>query len=123
VYNQDTVDSFYANAFAGLAAFMRTMEYTDEGDPIITDYSFDGKLYTVTIDTSRDKFAGADSEEITTTTYQYLVPLDHTRPQGVLEAYYLSNDLNIFTETSDGGTTLIEGLGRIPSPSDDVMRP
>ena len=123
VYNQDTVDSFYANAFAGLAAFMRTMEYTIEGDPIIIDYSFDGNLYTVTTDASRDKFAGADSEKITTATFKYLVLFDHARPQGGLEAYYLSNDLNILTETSDGGTTLIEGLGGIPLPSDNVQRP
>jgi len=122
VYNQNVVDLFYRNAFAGLAAFMRTMEYTVEGDPIISDYSFDGKLYTVTTDTSRDKFAGADSKKITTATYKYLVPLNHG-PEGALETYYLSNESNIFTKTSDGGTTLIGGLGRIPSPSDDVKRP
>lgn len=77
------IDSFYKNAFAGLAVFMWTMEYTTEGDPIISDYSF-----------------------------------DHTPPLGALETYYLSNNLNIFTKTSDGGITLIEGLGRIHSPSD-----
>ena len=123
VYNQNAVDSFYRYAFAGLPTSMRTIEYITEGDPIISDYSFDGKVYTVTTDTSRDKFAGEDSEKITTATYKYLVPFDHTRPQGALEAYYLSNDLNIFTETSDGGTTLIDGLGRIPLPSDGVKRP
>lgn len=122
VYNQETVDSFYTNAFAGLAAFIRTMEYTTEGDPIITDYSFDGKLYTVTTDTSRDKFGGTDSDKITTATYQYLVPFDRSE-YGTLETYYLSNEENIYTETSDGGTSLIEGLGRIPSPSDEVKRP
>ncbi|MBK5253372.1 MAG: hypothetical protein JJE03_02690 [Peptostreptococcaceae bacterium] len=67
--------------------------------------------------------AGADNEKITTTTYKYLVPFDHLRPKGALETYFLSNNLNIFTGTCEGGETLIKGLGIIPSPSDDVKRP
>ncbi|HWQ76670.1 MAG TPA: DUF4362 domain-containing protein [Syntrophomonas sp.] len=119
-FNQDTVDAFYKKAFAGLAAFMRAMAYTDEGDPIITDYSYDGKVFTVTTDSTRDKFG---TQDITSATYRYLVPYDHSHPQGVLEDYFLSNEQNIFTGTDDGGAKLREDLGRIPSPSDDVQRP
>lgn len=117
-YNQYTVDMFYKNAFAGQAAFMRTMEMTDEGDPVITDFQYDGEKFTVTIDSSRDKFGDYGNKNFTVETYNYLVP--HDRAQGTrVTIYYLSNEQNIYAETSDGGTTLIEGLGRIPTRGDE----
>jgi hypothetical protein len=125
MYNQALVDTFYMDALNGIAAFMRTIEYTVEGDPIITDFQYDGTIFTVTTDISRDKFKGIESEDIFTVTYKYLVPLNRAVPASVPATssdapaiYYLSNDENIFITTTDGrGVTLIDGLGRIPSPS------
>jgi len=118
IYNQIVVDIFYENAFAGIPAFMRVINYTIEGDPIIADYQYDGAVFTVTKDTSRDKFG---ANEIYTQSYEYLVPLDRSRPYGTPRPYYLSNSKNIFTGTPDGeGATLIEGLEWIPSPSDNA---
>ncbi|MDR1160667.1 MAG: DUF4825 domain-containing protein [Syntrophomonadaceae bacterium] len=113
IYNQTAVDVFYENVFDGVSAFMRTMEYTVEGDPIITDYQFDGTIFTVATDTRRDKFG---AQEIDITTYKYLVPLDRSLPaETTLQPYYLSNEQNIFTGTSDGeGATLVDGLRIIP---------
>jgi hypothetical protein len=120
IYNQALVDTFYAGALHEITAFMRTMEYTVEGDPIITDYHYDGTIFTVMTDISRDKFKGVESEDIFTNTYKYLVPYNHSRPQGRLLSCYLSNEENIITGAGTGTTTLIDGLGRIRSPSDDV---
>jgi beta-lactamase regulating signal transducer with metallopeptidase domain len=117
IYNQKLVDVFYESVFAGNSAYMRTMVYTIEGDPIIVDYQFDGNSFTVIHDARRDKFG---SQEITSETYRYLVPLDRSRPAGEPTPYYLSNEPNIYTETGNGGTMLIEDLGPIPSPSDSV---
>jgi hypothetical protein len=122
IVNQALVDTFYRGALHGIAAFMRTMEYTVEGDPIITDFQYDGAIFTVTTDISRDKFKGIESEDIYTVTYKYLIPYDHSRPFGSLLSCYLSNEENIFKSTIvNGESALIDGLGRIPSPSNDVM--
>lgn len=119
VFNQDLIDAFYTKAFIGLPAFVRTMSYTDEGDPVIVDYSYDGKTFTVTTDTTRDKFGG---QTMTTATYRYLV--FHDRAQGSGKpVYYLSDDENIYIGSDGGGVKLRENLGNIPSPSSDVERP
>ncbi|MPM29431.1 hypothetical protein SDC9_75971 [bioreactor metagenome] len=119
VFNQELIDAFYAKAFMGLPAFVRTMSYTDEGDPIIVDYSYDGKVFTVTADTTRDKFG---ERNITAGTYRYLVL--HDRAQGTHEPiYYLSSEENIYIAADGGGVKLREDLCKIPSPSDDVKRP
>jgi predicted transcriptional regulator len=118
IYNQATVDFFYKDFFEGRVAFMRTIAYTVEGDPIITDYEHDGKAFTVVTDTTRDKFG---SPEIFAETYRYLVPHDRSRPAGVPMQFCLSNDETIYEATPDGdGARLKDGLGRIPSPSDSV---
>jgi beta-lactamase regulating signal transducer with metallopeptidase domain len=119
IYNQATVDFFYKDFFEGRVAFMRTIEYTVEGDPIIKDYEHDGKIFIVVTDTTRDKFG---SPEIFTETYRYLVPLDRSRPAGTPMPFYLSNDENIYEGTPDGDGARLktDGLGMIPSPSDSV---
>jgi len=106
IYNEGVADRFYSDVISGGAAFMRTAQYTIEGDTIFTDYQYDGKTFTVTRDTTRDKFG---PQEITAFTYKYLVPYGHGTPIG----YYLSNTENIYTETG----AFIEKLCYIPPPS------
>jgi beta-lactamase regulating signal transducer with metallopeptidase domain len=116
IYNQKMVDLFYESVFAEKSAMMRTMEYTVEGDAIITDYRFDGDTFTVTVDARRDSFG---AQEIGVREYLYLVPFDRSRPAGTetRRIYFLSNERNIYTDTGDGGVMLIDDLAPIPSPT------
>jgi hypothetical protein len=116
IHNQAMVDSFYNSVSRSVAAFMRTIAYTDEGDPIITDYQYDGRKYNVRMDTTRDGFG---PQEIYSETYECLVYLDRSRPAGIPMPFFLSNDPDIYETTPDGaGVKLKDGPGAIPSPSD-----
>jgi hypothetical protein len=120
IYNQKSVDLFYENVFAEEPAVLRTMNYTVEGDPIITDYRFDGESFTVVTDTRRDGFG---SPMIFSATYKYLVPHDRAFPKGTSMEYFLSDEQNIYANTRDDDATLIDNLGSIPSPSGSVTAP
>jgi len=54
--NSGKITEFLQSAANGESAFMRTINYTTEGDPVITDYEFDEEKYIVTYDNSRDSF-------------------------------------------------------------------
>lgn len=56
IYNAEVMDHFLASVAALEEAALRTVEYTVEGDPILTDVSYDGAVFTVTVDTTRDAF-------------------------------------------------------------------
>ena len=56
----------------GLEAFVRVMSYTTEGDPIITDFTYDKDMITMTIDSRRDRY-GADTDHFYKKKYKYLV--------------------------------------------------
>lgn len=100
IYNQELVDIFYAGVSTGSAAFMRVMQYTIEGDAIITDYQYDGEIFTVNHDSTRDKYMGADGRVISTTTYKYLVPPNGSHPTISPQNYYLSSEQNIIEGTA-----------------------
>ncbi|WP_332646659.1 DUF4362 domain-containing protein [Lysinibacillus sp. 54212] len=51
---------FYDNVQNGVPSDLRIVHYTIEGDPIITDLSYDGKSFEVTYDTTRDKFGSGE---------------------------------------------------------------
>jgi len=65
------MDQFVVDVEAGVPAFIRVMTYTFEGDPIITDYKFDGKVFIVTIDNTRDMFSSTKSRKIESFKYPY----------------------------------------------------
>ncbi|MCL2152890.1 MAG: DUF4362 domain-containing protein [Oscillospiraceae bacterium] len=119
IYNQQQVDRFFDDVAAGGgAAFMRVMQYTIEGDAIITDYQYDGNVFTVTHDSTRGRFSSASNRVISTMTYKYLVQFDHSRIDGDPFPYFLSNEEKIYTVTADGqGAALIDDLWWVPSPS------
>lgn len=56
--SKDLLLRFLDNSKSGIVSFLRKVSYTDEGDPIITDFLFDGKKYYVYEDATRDQFAG-----------------------------------------------------------------
>ena len=72
--NQDLVNAFYINVAATKEAFMRVFRFTTEGDAIITDYHFNGSVFTVDQDSTRDKYSSPTDRIITTRTFTYLVP-------------------------------------------------
>lgn len=69
-YNTQQLSYFIECVENGIPAFVRTMLYTIEGDPVITDYQYNGESFSVTRDATRDKF-GARSIE--TLEFKYLV--------------------------------------------------
>jgi beta-lactamase regulating signal transducer with metallopeptidase domain len=75
IYNQTVVDIFYENALAGIPAFMRVIHYTIEDDPIISDYQYSCEVFTITTDSSRDKFGDYGNKNFYTRTYKYLIKL------------------------------------------------
>lgn len=60
IYNAEVMDTFLASAAALEPASIRTVQYTIEGDPILTDVVFDGSVFTVTEDSRLDKFGSGD---------------------------------------------------------------
>jgi hypothetical protein len=81
IYNESQLARFINDSRAGMQAFLREMMYTIEGDPIITDYLFDGETFSVTYDATRDKYG---SQDITTRTYKYMLEYAPTAEQGYL---------------------------------------
>ncbi|MDR1539614.1 MAG: DUF4362 domain-containing protein [Clostridiales bacterium] len=69
VSNQQTLDNFASDVESRKPSFLRSMKYTIEGDPIISDCVYDGESFTVSIDSTRDKFG---MQEISTTSYKYM---------------------------------------------------
>lgn len=56
MYNKDVLDKFVENVNNGKKGFMRLISYTIEGDMIITDIDFDGKIFEVCFDWTRDEY-------------------------------------------------------------------
>lgn len=73
--NTGKLEDFVNKAALGMAAMVRIVQHTIEGDPIITDFIYnengDG-YYLYRHDNSRDKFGGAD-KGITQAIYSYLI--------------------------------------------------
>jgi hypothetical protein len=63
------VDSFVSATQKGNRSSIRIVQYTVEGDPIITTVTFDGKKYFGTVDATRDKFGSSGVREFA---YPYL---------------------------------------------------
>lgn len=69
--NVSARDAFIDLAYTqGIPAHLRLVSYTIEGDPIVTDVTYDGQSYTCTQDTTADRFG---AQEVTTNQWPYLV--------------------------------------------------
>jgi hypothetical protein len=114
IHNQHQVDRFYTDVSSGGgAAFLRMLQYTIEGDAIITDIIYDGDVFTVNHDSTRDKFSA--DRIISTMTYQYLVLNDKSGSTN--NSWFLSNEQNIYAPT-ESNSVLIDGLWNLPSPTE-----
>ncbi len=64
IVSEDLLYRFADNTKNGMAGYLRKVVYTIEGDPIITDFVYDGNKYFVIKDISRDAYAGSGSKLI-----------------------------------------------------------
>lgn len=62
-FNEEKLTAFLGAVSAKNNAAIRTVGYTDEGDPIITDVIFDGNKFTLWSDTTRDQFGKRKIEQ------------------------------------------------------------
>jgi hypothetical protein len=80
IKNSDSFEHFLDMVSLGAPAFARLTAYTVEGDPVVTDVEYNGRYFTLTTDSTRDKFG---VQETSSAIYSYIV----TNDSGV----YLSN--------------------------------
>ncbi|HWR20023.1 MAG TPA: DUF4362 domain-containing protein [Clostridia bacterium] len=63
VSNANKLTEFYEAVDAKESAAIRITQYTIEGDAIIADVMFDGIIFHLTVDTTRDKFGAGEITE------------------------------------------------------------
>lgn len=80
IRNSDSFEHFLDMVSLGAPAFVRLTSYTVEGDPVISDVEYNGKYFSLTTDSTRDRFGVT---ETSTAIYSYIV----TNGSGI----YLSN--------------------------------
>ncbi|MGR3762833.1 DUF4362 domain-containing protein [Rossellomorea sp. NS-SX7] len=72
VKNLDRFEEFYKNVKNGKKEHIRVVFYTDEGDPILHDISYDGgTVFKSVMDTRRDKFGKGNIHTSTCTSIEY----------------------------------------------------
>ncbi len=86
VYHADVFDAFFHSVQNGADAGVRIVDFTVEGDPIITSVAYQNGLLTVTRDTTRDRFG---RPSVIRTDYQNL--LFYRAADGW--EYYIATDL------------------------------
>lgn len=90
--SKELLDRFIDNSGMGIISFLREAAYTVEGDPIITDYLYDGEMYYIFEDVSRDKFGSG--EKLYKYEYLYL----NLYEKGESKTYYFANRNDITDE-------------------------
>ncbi|MCP8969611.1 DUF4362 domain-containing protein [Ectobacillus ponti] len=62
--NAGRLKEFLDHVEAGKKDHIRLVRYTKEGDPVLQDLSFDGKIISYAEDATYDKYGGGKSEQI-----------------------------------------------------------
>lgn len=107
--NKDAATHFYETSSQGICAYLRKVFYTDEGDPIITDFIYDGTKFYIVNDATRDAYAGSGSK-IDKKEYSYI----NTYEKGSTKIIYLANKQGISPEEyeklvlSENGEVLLD---------------
>lgn len=68
---EEVLNNFVQNTYNGIVGYLRRVNYTMEGDPIITDVIYDGNKYFVFEDKSRDAYAG-NSDKLYKKEYKFI---------------------------------------------------
>ncbi|OAT80096.1 hypothetical protein A6P54_15375 [Bacillus sp. MKU004] len=71
VENLEQFEGFYENVRNGKEESIRIVFYTEEGDPILHDIRFDGKVFKSVMDTRRDKFGDGKVQKFTCNNIEY----------------------------------------------------
>ena len=73
-YNSELYDNFIEKVKKKESTFLRIIQFTVEGDIIITDVKYDSKINkTIVItDNTRDRFSSDDTRKITTSEYEHI---------------------------------------------------
>ncbi len=116
--NIEKLEDFINKTSFGMAAMVRVVQYTVEGDPIITDYIYNengGGYFKYRHDNSRDKFGGPNTG-ITETIYSYLITdgealyLSNCAGWELLHEYTLTTPLRIAPTARNGDVAPLIGL-------------
>lgn len=101
VSGQKVWDVFYESVNAGENAQVEIMEYTVEGDPIITSIHYENDRFYIVVDSSRDTFGG--NEKYTSYVYDYWKVIDEPQEDGfVLRTVHFANaPLDVFDSEED----------------------
>ena len=68
IYNKDELDRFVENVNNNIPDFIRTINFSDEGDMLINDIDFEGSnSFRVCLDWTRDRYSSSENR-----TYKYL---------------------------------------------------
>lgn len=101
---RENFEEFLNVTGVGKSAAIQIIQYTVEGDPIVSTLSYDGTAYTLKVDNTADAFAGSGAG-VTESTWAYLVITEETGDDGTLyQTFRLTNlDASAVTgETPDG---------------------
>ncbi len=96
ISNEEKLTEFISAVTSKKSAAIRMVQYTVEGDPIISDIIFDANKFTVFNDTTRDAFG---EQKISKNEYEHM--LEYNR-EGVIYVF-LTNDEEITDERYDKG--------------------
>jgi hypothetical protein len=96
VSNFSKLTEFYEVVDAGESAALRVVQYTIEGDAIIADVVFDGSIFHLTVDTTRDAYG---AREITDKEYLLMRTYETEEYRYV----YLTNEPEITKELFESG--------------------
>ncbi|MBE5821745.1 MAG: DUF4362 domain-containing protein [Clostridiales bacterium] len=113
VKNLKRLNEFIANtsAFAKkrINDSVRLISYTIEGDEIINDLKYiENEGYELTIDNTRDRFAGKDDRKITKSKYQHdLYDIKKIQEGNYIHVKLVFNELSLYQITSDFKEILI----------------
>lgn len=93
IESKERLTSFISNTTMGIIGFVRIVNYTVEGDSVISDIMFDGETYYVVEDISRDTFSD-NEKKLNKYVYSYL----NTFEKEDIIIVYLANEENISNE-------------------------
>lgn len=90
ITNLNKLDDFMSKIYNGEKDSVRITTYTNEGDAIITDLNFDGKIIECNFDTRRDKFSSENDRKI----MKYKFTKFNKEIQNDMDVYFLTDDNN-----------------------------
>ena len=90
IFNEEAMTEFLKDVDNNKNAYIRTVAYTIEGDPIITDFSYNGETFMAQIDNTRDKYG---KPQIVEKEFDNLITYESDN-----RLYYVITDLTEITE-------------------------